>query len=67
MSVPTRKLGDVQVSALGWGAMGLSIAYGALGTDDERLRFLDDVYASGCHFWDTADVYGDSEDLLAKW
>jgi len=47
--------------------MGLSIAYGAVGTDDERLKVLDAVYESGCTFWDTADAYGDNEDLIAKW
>lgn len=67
MSLPTRKIADTQVTAIGWGAMGLSIAYGPLRSDDERMEFLDDLYASGCHFWDTADVYGDNEDLLGKW
>lgn len=28
---------------------------------------LDAVYAAGCTFWDTADVYQDSEDLIGKW
>ena len=28
---------------------------------------LDAVYESGCTFWDTADVYGDNEDLIGKW
>ena len=68
MSLPTRKLGDTQVSAIGWGAMGLSAAvYGSLAPEDKRLEFLDDVYASGCRFWDSADIYGDSEELIGKW
>ena len=68
MSLPTRKLGDAQVTAIGWGAMGISSsAYGPTPPDEERLKFLDDLYATGCTFWDTADVYGESEDLLAKW
>lgn len=31
------------------------------------LQFLDDLYASGCTMWDSANVYGDSEDLIGKW
>ncbi|KAG6805054.1 hypothetical protein H0H92_000936, partial [Tricholoma furcatifolium] len=28
---------------------------------------LDAAYASGCTHWDTADLYGDSEELIGKW
>jgi aryl-alcohol dehydrogenase-like predicted oxidoreductase len=28
---------------------------------------LDAVYESGCTIWDTADVYGDSEELIGNW
>jgi len=68
-SLPTRPLGKngPQVSALGFGAMGLSIAYGAAGSDEERLEFLDHLFSLGETFWDSADAYGDSEDLLGKW
>jgi len=31
------------------------------------LKVLDAVYESGCTFWDTADVYGDNEELIGKW
>lgn len=47
--------------------MGLSIAYGSVGTDEERLKILDAVYESGSTFWDTADIYGDNEELIKKW
>ncbi len=30
-------------------------------------QFLDELYASGCTNWDTANVYGDSEVLLGNW
>jgi aryl-alcohol dehydrogenase-like predicted oxidoreductase len=30
-------------------------------------QFLDALYEAGCTNWDTADVYGDSEDLLGRW
>ena len=41
--------------------------YGSPRNDAERLAFLDAAYRSGEHFWDSADVYGDSEDLLGRW
>lgn len=67
--LPTRQLGlnGPQVTALGYGAMGLSAYYAPAAPDEERLQFLDYVYSSGILNWDTSDVYGDSEDLLGKW
>ena len=47
--------------------MGLSAYYFPAAPDEERLQFLDYLYNSGIHNWDTSDVYGDSEDLLGKW
>lgn len=67
--LPTRQLGKdgPQVTAIGYGAMGLSAFYAAAAPDAERLQFLDYVFDSGIHNWDTADVYGDSEELIGKW
>jgi len=67
MSLPTRKIGDVPVTAIGYGAMGIAAFYGKAAPDEERLKILDAVYENGCHFWDTADVYQDSEELIGKW
>ncbi|KIM79230.1 hypothetical protein PILCRDRAFT_823831 [Piloderma croceum F 1598] len=67
MSLPTRKIGTTPVSAIGYGAMGLSGMYSKPMPDEECLKFLDTVYASGCTFWDTADVYHDSEDIIGNW
>jgi len=67
MSLPIRKIGDSSVTAIGYGAMGIASAYGKPLPDDERIKLLDAVYASGCTFWDTADIYGDSEELIGKW
>ncbi|KAI6116129.1 NADP-dependent oxidoreductase domain-containing protein [Pisolithus sp. B1] len=50
-SYPTRKIGGVDVSAI----------------DEERFKVLDAALDQGCTFWDTANVYGDSEELLGKW
>ncbi len=67
-NLPTRQLGKdgPQVTALGFGLMGLSIFYGKKLPDDQRFAFLDHVLASGETFWDSSDVYGDSEDLLGE-
>ncbi|THH13715.1 hypothetical protein EW146_g6538 [Bondarzewia mesenterica] len=69
VKLPTRKIGSTDVTAIGFGAMGLSAFYGSVSTDEERLkvRILDAVYAHGCTNWDTADAYADSEDLIGKW
>ncbi|KAF7790306.1 hypothetical protein EIP86_001260 [Pleurotus ostreatoroseus] len=67
MVLPTRKIGSTEVSAIGYGAMGISVGYGDPLPDEERLKLLDAVYERGCTNWDTADMYGDSEELLGKW
>jgi len=52
-----RRLGSLQVSALGLGCMGMSEFYGA--TDDaEALRVFDRALELGVTFFDTADMYG---------
>lgn len=66
-TLPTRKIGKDEVTAIGFGAMGFAAFYGAVEDDESRLKFLDGLYASGCTFWDTANIYGDSEDIIGKW
>src|SRR5882757_11493488 len=65
----TRKLGKngPEVTALGFGLMGLSAFYGKPKPDEERFVMLDHVYNSGQRFWDSADMYADSEDLIGNW
>jgi aryl-alcohol dehydrogenase-like predicted oxidoreductase len=67
--LPTRKLGKngPQVPALGFGLMGLSAFYGKPESDEERFKVLDRAYELGEVFWDSADIYQDSEDLVGKW
>ena len=67
--LPTRKLGrnGPHVTAIGYGTMGLSAFYGEPKPDSERFAVLDKLYAEGELFWDTADMYKDSEDLLGAW
>ncbi|OAX42630.1 Aldo/keto reductase [Rhizopogon vinicolor AM-OR11-026] len=64
---PTRKIGSDDVSAIGFGAMGISAYYGQTEPDEERFKVLDKAYELGCTFWDTANIYGDSEELIGKW
>ena len=67
--LPTRKLGKngPEVTALGFGLMGLSALYGKPKPDEDRYALLNHVYNSGEHFWDTSDMYADSEDLIGRW
>ncbi|KAL4889540.1 NADP-dependent oxidoreductase domain-containing protein [Aspergillus ambiguus] len=67
--LPTAKLGKngPELPRLGLGLMGLSAFYGTVKPDSERLAFLDTAYGLGETFWDSADIYGDNEDLLGRW
>ena len=47
--------------------MGLSAFYGGVGSDEDRFKVLDKAYELDQTFWDTADIYSDSEDLIGKW
>ena len=38
MSLPTRKIGNDDVTAIGFGLMGLSAFYGAIENDEERFK-----------------------------
>lgn len=65
----TKKLGrnGPEVSSIGYGCMGLSGAHGKQKPDEERFAILDHVYQSGSLLWDSADVYGDNEELLGRY
>jgi Predicted oxidoreductases (related to aryl-alcohol dehydrogenases) len=41
--------------------------YGTPPPEEERLQFLDRAHELGCRHWDTAALYGDSEELLGRW
>ncbi|KAH8834808.1 NADP-dependent oxidoreductase domain-containing protein [Flagelloscypha sp. PMI_526] len=65
---PTRTLGKngPQVSAIGFGTMGIGAFYGA--TDkNEVMKTLTYAADHGITFWDTSDLYGTSESDLGKW
>ena len=43
MSLPTRKIGKDDVTAIGFGLMGLSAFYGAIESDEERFKVCRDL------------------------
>jgi len=69
MSLPTRTLGrnGPRVSAIGFGAMSLGGAYGQKDSTEDKLKVLDRAHEIGERFWDTADIYFDSEERIGDW
>jgi aryl-alcohol dehydrogenase-like predicted oxidoreductase len=65
--VKTRRLGELEVSALGLGCMGMSFAYSG-GNDEESLQVIKYALDHGVNFLDTADMYGPwkNEELVGK-
>ncbi|MCH5236142.1 MAG: aldo/keto reductase [Muribaculaceae bacterium] len=67
-----RKLRDLEVSAIGYGCMGLSHAYGEATDLKEATNIIDKAIEIGYTFFDTAEVYGTAdndhhnEELLGK-
>lgn len=54
----TRKLGsDLTVSAIGYGAMGLSHAYGVAKEKNEAIQIIRDAFEKGYTLFDTAALY----------
>jgi aryl-alcohol dehydrogenase-like predicted oxidoreductase len=63
------KLGDLEVSRVGLGAMGMSAAYTGAGTDDsESIRTIHRALELGVTLLDTAETYGPftNEELLGR-
>ena len=53
-----RNIRQFKLSAVGYGAMGLSHGYGACPEHKESIRLLKKAYECGCNFIDTAEAYG---------
>ncbi|HEY3757134.1 MAG TPA: aldo/keto reductase [Opitutaceae bacterium] len=66
----TRKLGpsNLEVSALGFGCMGLSHAYGHPTDRQEAIKLIRAAFDRGVTFFDTAEVYGPftNEDVVGE-
>lgn len=65
-----RKLGksNLEVSALGFGCMGLNFSYGPAPEKSEMIKLLRSAVESGVTFFDTAEVYGPftNEELVGE-
>ncbi|HET6977187.1 MAG TPA: aldo/keto reductase [Pyrinomonadaceae bacterium] len=63
-----RKLGNLEVSALGLGCMGMSYGYGPAGDKQEMIALLRKAVERGVTFFDTAEVYGPfkNEELVGE-
>lgn len=64
-----RKLGNsgLEVSAIGLGCMGMDHAYGQPADRNEMIKLIRKAVELGCNFFDTAVVYGESnEELLGE-
>ena len=66
----TRRLGDgnLEVSAIGLGCMGMSFGYGPPADDDEMIGLIRRAVELGVTFFDTAEAYGPytNETLVGK-
>jgi aryl-alcohol dehydrogenase-like predicted oxidoreductase len=63
-----RKLGSLEVSALGLGCMGMTHAYGKAPDRQAMIALLRDAVERGVTFFDTAEVYGpfNNEELVGE-
>src|SRR5690242_1068560 len=61
-------LGDLTVSRLGLGCMGMSQSYGVTSDETESIATVHAAIDAGCTFLDTADIYGNgaNESLLGR-
>ncbi len=69
MALPTRALGrnGPQVTGIGLGLMSFAGWYGQRTGVDAAVAFLDRAHQLGERFWDTADVYTNSEAYVGEW
>ena len=63
-----RKLGNLEVSAVGLGCMGFSTGYGEIPAESESIRLIRLAHELGCTLYDTAEVYAifRNENLVGK-
>src|SRR3954453_9509735 len=64
----TRKLGSLEVSAVGAGCMSISANYGPAAPKDQGIKVIRTAYEKGVTFFDTAEVYGPytNEELVGE-
>src|SRR5438094_10506485 len=63
-----RKLGNLEVSAIGLGCMGMSFGYGPAKEKQEMISLLQKAVELGVTFFDTAEMYGPftNEELVGE-
>ena len=62
-----RKLGQLEVSALGLGCMGLTTAYGTPTEKTDAIKLIRAAFERGVTFFDTAEAYGQlNEEILGE-
>jgi aryl-alcohol dehydrogenase-like predicted oxidoreductase len=63
-----RKLGNLEVSAIGLGCMGMSFGYGPAADKKEMVSLIRSAVERGVTFFDTAEVYGPftNEELVGE-
>lgn len=64
----TRKLRDLEVSAIGMGCMGFTHAYGDRPSEADGIRAVHKAFDMGCNFFDTAEMYSyfKNEEFVGK-
>ncbi len=64
----TRKLGNLNVSAIGFGCMGMSFGYGPSVEKADGIKLIRTAAEKGVTFFDTAEVYGPftNEELVGE-
>ena len=65
-ALPVRKLGSLEVTALGFGTMNVTHAYGPPIERAGALKVIRHAYDHGVRFFDTAEVYEGSEELTGE-
>src|SRR6201984_1912374 len=58
--------GDLAVSAIGLGCMGMSRGFGPSGSTAEMIAVIRAAVERGVTFFDTAEAYGDNEELVGE-
>lgn len=63
-----RKLGNLEVTALGYGCMNIAWAYGPQTERKKSIELIRTAYEQGIRFFDTAEIYGPfySEEMVGE-
>ena len=64
----TRRLGSIEVSAVGMGCMGFTHAYGKTPEEADAIRLVHLAFERGCRLFDTAEMYSyfKNEEFVGK-